>query len=84
MQKTIILILVGKRRKSSLKVQEVLTKYGCNIKTRLGLHDGVLEQCSDVGFIMIEFVGEGDLKNEMVIALSEIEDVTAKLVELSL
>ncbi|MBN2790010.1 MAG: hypothetical protein JXR69_07460 [Candidatus Delongbacteria bacterium] len=82
MKKSIILILIGKRHASAVSVQEILTKYGCSIKTRLGIHDGVLDQCSEVGFIMIEFVGEG--KNEIINELTAIEKVTAKLVELEL
>ncbi|MDA3885111.1 MAG: hypothetical protein PF638_05895 [Candidatus Delongbacteria bacterium] len=82
MKKMIILILIGKRHASAVSVQEILTKYGCSIKTRLGIHDGVLDQCSEVGLIMIEFVGEG--KNDIIEELAAIEQVTAKLVELEL
>ena len=84
MKKSIILILIGKRRESAAKVQGVLTKYGCNIKTRLGIHDGVLEQCSDFGFIMVEIVGEEEIKVNIIKEFMSISHVSAKLVELSL
>jgi len=39
-------------------VQDVLTKYGCNIKTRLGLHEvGEGKTCSLNGLLVLEFVG---------------------------
>ena len=39
-------------------VQNVLTKYGCNIKTRLGLHEvGDGKSCSPNGLVVLEFVG---------------------------
>jgi len=32
-------ILIPDRVKDAVKIQEALTKYGCSIKTRLGLHE---------------------------------------------
>lgn len=44
-------------------VQEVLTKYGCNIKTRLGLHEASESACSTSGLILLEMCGtENDVK----------------------
>ena len=56
--KTILLILIGNRKDSAVKVQQILTAWGCNIKTRLGIHDGVLENCSDTGLLILELVGK--------------------------
>jgi hypothetical protein len=42
----------------AVDVQNVLTKYGCNIKTRLGLHEvGDGTSCSPNGLVVLEFVG---------------------------
>lgn len=50
-------IQVGDREQEALKVQELLTKHGCIIKTRLGLHEASLEgQCSSRGLIILEFL----------------------------
>lgn len=84
MEKTIILIMVGKRRESAVTVQQILTKYGCNIKTRLGIHDGVLDRCSEQGFLMIEFVGEQNEKTGIMDELKKVENVSAELVTLKL
>lgn len=51
---TIIGIRVNERSESAPKVQELLTKNGCLIKTRLGLHEG----CADEGLILIQVCGE--------------------------
>jgi len=42
----------------AVDVQNVLTQYGCNIKTRLGLHEiGDGTSCSPNGLVVLEFVG---------------------------
>ena len=53
-------IQVGNREHEALKVQELLTKYGCNIKTRLGLHESSDAQCSTSGLIILEFLPNKD------------------------
>ncbi len=38
-------------------VQAVLTKYGCNIRTRLGLHDADATSCSPSGLLLLDAFG---------------------------
>lgn len=38
-------------------VQAVLTKYGCNIRTRLGIHDADRTSCSPSGLVLIDAFG---------------------------
>lgn len=50
-------IQIGDRDHEAVKVQELLTKVGCIIKTRLGLHDTSNEGfCSSKGLILLEFL----------------------------
>ena len=49
MKKMFMIILISRRRDSAPKVQQLLTEWGCYIKIRLGIHDGVLNQCADGG-----------------------------------
>ncbi|MDD5746173.1 MAG: hypothetical protein PHO30_02805 [Candidatus Omnitrophica bacterium] len=84
MHKTLVLILIGKRRESAVRVQNILTESGCYIKTRLGVHDGVLTECSDTGLIVLEVVGEKSVHEQLVKKLNGIAGVHAKMVELSL
>ncbi|PKM60770.1 MAG: hypothetical protein CVU99_06475 [Firmicutes bacterium HGW-Firmicutes-4] len=53
-------IQVGNRESEALKVQELLTKNGCIIKTRLGLHESSEELCSITGLIILEFLPDKD------------------------
>jgi len=60
-----------------------LTTWGCIIKTRFGIHDGVLDKCTDNGLSILELVGEQSQKEEMLRKISLINDVTCKLVILN-
>ena len=82
--KTILIILIGNRNKSAVKVQQVLTAWGCNIKTRLGIHDGVLENCSDQGLLILELVGKEEDNKEIARKVAVIPGVSSQLVELKL
>jgi len=82
MKKSILLILVGKRKEEAVKVQQILTGWGCMIKTRLGIHDGVLENCSDSGLVILELVGEDEKKQELARKLSVLPGVSSKLINL--
>jgi hypothetical protein len=84
LKKSVLIIFIGSRKKSAVNVQKVLTGWGCMIKTRLGIHDGVLDNCSDQGLLILELVGEDSQKQEMVRKLGLIRGVTSKLVELEL
>lgn len=56
-------------------VQEVLTQYGCNIKTRLGLHHVDEQVCSPRGLILLEMFGDVSACEEMASRLASIEGV---------
>jgi len=82
--KSILIALLRTRSKSAVKFQKVLTKYGCIVKTRLGIHDGVMDSCSDVGLIIMELVGTSKDKKELAQRLNKLPGVTAKLVDISM
>jgi hypothetical protein len=84
MNKTVLIILVGNRKDSAVKVQQVLTAWGCLIKTRLGIHDGVLDNCSDHGLIILELYGSREQKDELARKVSLIEGVSSKIVDLAI
>ena len=83
MKKSILLILIGKRKEDAVKVQQILTAWGCIIKTRLGIHDGVLENCSDEGLLILELYGTEEQKEELTRKVAVLTGVNSKLVELS-
>jgi len=39
-------------------VQAVLTKFGCSIRTRLGLHEVTDDHCDRSGLILLELTGD--------------------------
>lgn len=51
---TIIGIKTSNRIENASSIQEILTKYGCFIKTRIGLHTQENGICSPSGIILIE------------------------------
>ena len=83
MKKSILLILIGKRGEAAVNVQKVLTAWGCIIKTRLGIHDGVLDNCSDEGLLILELHGTDEQKEELARKVAVIPGVESKLVELT-
>lgn len=45
------------------EVQQLLTEYGCNIKTRLGLHYVGPDYCAPDGLVILEMYGdEGEIQ----------------------
>jgi hypothetical protein len=47
-------IEINDREEDAVKVQELLTEYGCCIKMRLGMHDSDVG-CASSGLIILEF-----------------------------
>lgn len=64
----IIGISVENRKEDSLKLQEILTEYGCLIRTRIGLHEMGEYKCLNYGIVLIEVV---DRINEIYDELSK-------------
>lgn len=55
---TIIGVRLENRIENSLEFQKILTDFGCDIRTRIGLHpqkDGI---CMNEGIILLEAIGE--------------------------
>ncbi|MDH6367275.1 MULTISPECIES: hypothetical protein [Breznakia] len=79
----IIGLRLASRVHNAVKLQEVLTKSGCNIKTRLGLHETDEKYCSNDGLIIIQACGTKAEIDDMMTAFNEIEGITAKLMDLN-
>jgi len=82
--KTVMAIMVSNRKEEAEKVQKLLTGWGCLIKMRMGLHDQVLDNCSDEGLIILELVGEKEKHEELTRKLNVLKGVQAKMMTLSL
>lgn len=82
MTRHVMLILIGSRDEAAEKVQKILTGWGCFIKTRLGLHDDVLENCTQSGLLFLELTGELEKMQEIERKLNLVKSVDARLISL--
>ena len=65
-------VLITDRQKEAGKVQTVLSKFGCSIKTRLGLHEVINDLCSSSGLIILELTGATSDMDKLEKELKEI------------
>lgn len=77
----IMVVLINHRTKAAVKVQDVLTNHGCNIKVRLGLHE-TDSICADEGLLVLQL---GNDESDVIVlnkTLNEIDGVEAKVITL--
>ncbi len=82
--KTILVVEMDRRRVTAVEAQQVMTEHGCIIKTRLGLLDGDLDRCSDLGVIVLELVGSKKERLALETDLKALPGVKTKAVNLPL
>lgn len=58
METTIMALSIEPRNIHAPEVQNILTKYGCIIKTRLGLHEVTSDSCSENGLILLHICSD--------------------------
>ncbi|MBX7256826.1 MAG: hypothetical protein K1Y02_10720 [Candidatus Hydrogenedentes bacterium] len=66
---------ITNRVKNARVIQDLFSQYGCNIKTRLGLHEVDKSFCSPNGLVILEMFGEVSLIQEMRDKLKAVEGV---------
>jgi hypothetical protein len=71
-------IHVTNRLRHAGEVQKVFTEYGCNIKTRLGLHEVADNYCAGEGVVLLELVGGPEVRRDMAAKLGAIEGIEVK------
>jgi hypothetical protein len=77
----VMAIKVNGRIANAPLVQEILTKYGCNIKTRVGFHEANDDQCSMDGIIILQVCGKEAENLAMFNELDKLDGVMPKLIE---
>lgn len=75
----IIGVHITNRARHAAEVQQVFTEFGCNIKTRIGLHDLDDNVCSTSGVVLLEFFGSQEEAEQIQRRLRAIQGVDAKL-----
>ncbi len=82
MSYNIIAMTLKGRSDNAVKVQHVLTENGCQIKARIGLHEGTGDSCSNEGLIILQVSGsESDVK-ALMDGLNAVDGVNAKHITL--
>ena len=76
--KIILGVNVTSFAKNSGEVQHVFSEYGCNIRTRLGLHDVTDGACAPNGLILVEFAGSLEKAAEMTQKLAAVPGIEVK------
>lgn len=79
----IIGIKMDNRVANAAHLQEALTKNGCKIKTRLGMHDISDDACANYGLIVLQPCGEPAEVEQLTHDLNALEGITAKLIDLN-
>lgn len=75
METVIMALTIEPRSKHAPNVQEILTKYGCIIKMRIGMHETGENDCSQRGLIVLHICAKKDQIEEFNQELLSIEGV---------
>jgi hypothetical protein len=75
----IIGLHVTQRSEQVATLQALLTEFGCQIKTRLGLHEVNNNSCSPEGIILLELIGGRTVAESLIQKASAIEGVEAQM-----
>ena len=65
----VIGLRVDHRRANAAGLQETLTRHGCNIRLRVGLHEAGEGRCADDGVILLQVCGEQGEVDRLMAAL---------------
>jgi metal-responsive CopG/Arc/MetJ family transcriptional regulator len=71
----IVGVHIHDRLSRAAAIQQVFTEFGCNIKTRLGLHEASEDFCAINGVVLLEMVGDEKRIQQFQSQLGAIEGV---------
>lgn len=78
----IMAILQENRIETAVKVQDILTEYGCHIRIRLGLHEANVSSCARDGLILLQLCADKALITEIEQKLQAVPNVKVKYMSL--
>lgn len=81
MAKLIVLKLTNRYHQGT-KLQEILTEFGCEIKTRLGLHETGDDFCSEEGIIVLQLCGEKKRLESLKRELEDLQGIEIRYLEI--
>jgi len=71
-------IVIKQRNKNIDLVQDVFSKYGCTIRTRLGLNISHEYNIQDAGLILLELTGDSKEMDKLENVLNDLHGVQVK------
>lgn len=74
----IIGVRISDRLQNAASVQKILTDYGCNIKTRVGIHEASDGVCATNGVLLLQIYGGEAIADAMLAKLAQIKGINAK------
>ncbi|WP_205665706.1 hypothetical protein [Anoxybacter fermentans] len=77
---TIMAIKINNRNIDAPKFQELITKHGCIIKTRLGIHE--VDNCAKEGLIILQLCGKDEDIQALGEEINSLDTVKAKWMKL--
>ncbi|MCD4812245.1 hypothetical protein K8S19_00910 [bacterium] len=76
----LVLVKIAARSSKAVKIQEVLTKHGCSIQMRLGMHEAAGDSCAEDGLIILKITPGQEVVNNLTADLQAVGDVEVKAV----
>ncbi len=76
---TIIGVCLENRVETSVEFQKIISKLGCQIRTRIGLHPSKEVVCLNRGIVLLEVSGEAELLIEELSKKWEIQTMEFEL-----
>jgi len=78
------MLYLNTRGETSIKVQKILSVWGCLIKTRLGIHDDVLDNCTQIGLLFLDLACDIEKLKELEYKLNLVSGVDARLITMEI
>jgi len=75
MATNILGIKLENRTETAVELQDILTKYGCGIRSRIGLHDNEAGEIDDHGIVLLELTGDLNEQQNLENALKNLEGI---------
>ncbi len=74
----VLAVHITGRVKKAPKIQQLLSDYGCHIKTRIGLHEAAQGVCSPNGLILLDMVDDLKVVKELQAKLDAMAGVETR------
>jgi len=80
MLSAVVAVLIAQRTADAAKFQEVLTRNGCVIRTRLGLHE--VNDCREDGLVVLHVCGTAKDLEALVADINALSSIRAQMMRL--